>query len=160
MSAASVATLADANSFVRCDDAGALHQLALRRGQQDTAVDYPVGRGDVLTVSVADLPEIEKLEVRVGGDGAISLAMIGSVQLGGLGENAVGQAIAARASDYVKHPRVHAFVEHYRSRIVELMGMVARPGARAPRCHEMFNADNVTGLSDVLVGRGAPACRW
>ena len=28
---------------------------------------------------------------------------------------------------------------------------------RAPRCHEMFNAENVTGLSDVLVGRGQPA---
>ena len=78
-------------------------------------MDYPVGPGDVLNVSVADLPEIDKLEVRMGGDGAISLPMIGSVQVDGLGEDAVGRAIAARASDYVMHPRVHAFVEHYRS---------------------------------------------
>jgi protein involved in polysaccharide export with SLBB domain len=118
-----------ADSAAQCNDAGALRELAKRRSQQNESVDYPVGPGDVLNVSVGDLPEINKLEVRVGGDGAISLPMMGTVQVNGMSEDRVSETIAARASDYVRHPRVHAFVEHYRSRSVEVMGMVSRPGA-------------------------------
>src|ERR1700678_3641054 len=54
VSATSVNRLTDADSSVQCNDAGALHELSLRRGQEDAAADYPVGPGDVLNVSVAD----------------------------------------------------------------------------------------------------------
>jgi polysaccharide biosynthesis/export protein len=90
--------------------------------------DLPVGPGDVIDVSVPEVEEIQNQKVRVSAQGTISLPLIGTVQVAGLSENELRDAINRRLKKYMKEPRVELFVENYRSRGVAIMGAVQKPG--------------------------------
>jgi polysaccharide biosynthesis/export protein len=90
--------------------------------------DLPVGPGDVIDVSVPEIDEIQNQKVRVSAQGTISLPLIGTVEVAGLSENEVRDAINRRLLKYMKKPRVELFVENYRSRGVAVMGAVQKPG--------------------------------
>jgi polysaccharide export outer membrane protein len=90
--------------------------------------DLPVGPGDVINVSVPEIEEIQNQKVRVSAQGTISLPLIGTVQVAGMSENELRDAINRRLIKYMKRPRVELFVENYRSRGVAIMGAVQKPG--------------------------------
>jgi protein involved in polysaccharide export with SLBB domain len=117
------------NSHSDCSAPGPIRTLWEHRTNQGDSYDFPVGPGDVLHIQVADLKEFEQLTVRVDGDGTVDLPLIGSVAVAGMDEDQVRQAISDRVGDYLIHPRVHVFISQYYSRSVEVMGMVAKPGA-------------------------------
>jgi protein involved in polysaccharide export with SLBB domain len=111
-----------------CQSTGRLHELWEQRTHEDQAGDYPVGAGDVLRITMADLPEVKNLDSRVSGQGTIDLPLIGEVHVAGLTDSEVEQELTSRARKYQKSPRVHVFVRQFSSRNVQVMGMVAQPG--------------------------------
>lgn len=114
-----------------CATPGPLRNVWEQRKQAGDIYDFPIGTGDVLHVQVADLDELRDLEVRVGGDGTIALPLIGDMAVAGINVHELQTDILDRVREYVTHPRGHVFVSQYRSRSVEVMGMVAEPGAYA-----------------------------
>jgi protein involved in polysaccharide export with SLBB domain len=94
----------------------------------DTPTDFPVGPGDVITISVPEVEEIQKQEIRVAPDGTIGLPLIGVVQVAGMTENELRAALSQRLAVYMKYPRVELFVERYQARDVAVMGAVQKPG--------------------------------
>jgi protein involved in polysaccharide export with SLBB domain len=114
-----------------CESDGALKELRDQRMSADNSYDYPVGAGDVLHLTAAELPELNDVTVRVDGDGHIDLPLLGDLQVSGLSEDAVRTLIDQDARKYQKEPRIHVFIRHYAGRNVSVMGMVAQPGSYA-----------------------------
>jgi polysaccharide export outer membrane protein len=114
--------------------------------------DFPIGAGDVLEIEVADLPELEEHSARVGGDGNIELPLIGVVAVAGRTEQEVTQRLRQRLQASVMHdPSVSVFVREYRSRIVGVIGAVAKPGFHALSSRDDTILDALTlagGLND------------
>lgn len=94
------------------------------RAQQD----YPIGPGDVLTISAAGVDEINQRKVRVNAQGSIELPLIGVVSAGGLTEAALAQALELKLTNYMYKPQVSVFVDEYRNRQVAVVGAVNKPG--------------------------------
>jgi polysaccharide biosynthesis/export protein len=90
--------------------------------------DYPMGPGDEITVSVPEVEELQNQHARIAQDGTISLPLIGTVEIGGLTEDAARDAISERLARFMKAPRVELFVERYRSRGIAIEGAVQKPG--------------------------------
>jgi len=111
-----------------CESTGALNQLWQQRTRENNSSSYPVGPGDVLLVTVTDLPEINRIEARVNGQGKISLPVLGELNVAGLTEEETSQLIAKKALTYVRDPRVNVFAQRFAGRNVSVAGMVALPG--------------------------------
>ena len=111
-----------------CETAGPLRQLWEVRKNQGDSYDYPVGPGDVVRVSMDDLPELREVDARVDGTGSVGLPLLGEVHVAGLTEEETQDLLSQKARRFQREPRVHVFIQHYASRNVEVMGMVARPG--------------------------------
>ena len=114
-----------------CESDGALKELRAQRMSADNSYDYPVGAGDVLHLTAAELPELNDVTVRVDGDGHIDLPLVGDLQVSGLSEDGVRTLIDEDARKFQKEPRIHVFIRHYAGRNVSVMGMVAQPGSYA-----------------------------
>jgi len=90
--------------------------------------EYIVGDGDILTIRVYDNPELDTT-VRVGGDGMISMPLLGQIKVGGMDVSAIASYIEELLADgYLLSPQVNVFVEEYRSKKVTILGEVNRPG--------------------------------
>lgn len=111
-----------------CETSGPLRQLWDARKSQGDSYDYPVGPGDVVRVSMADLPELREVDARVDGTGSVGLPLLGDVHVAGLTEEETQELLTEKVRKFQRAPRVHVFIQHYASRNVEVMGMVARPG--------------------------------
>ena len=90
--------------------------------------DFAVGPGDVLQVTVPEMEELKGREVRVSGDNTIALPVLGSIQVGGMTEQQVREAIKERLGKYMRDPEADVFVKEYQSRMVAVEGMVQKPG--------------------------------
>jgi polysaccharide export outer membrane protein len=90
--------------------------------------EYIVGEGDILVITVYNNPDLDTT-VRVGGDGMISMSLLGQVKVGGMNVAAIAVQIEALLADgYLLSPQVNVFVEEYRSKKVTILGQVNRPG--------------------------------
>lgn len=111
---------------------GALVLMLLGLGLVSAAcaeeVDYHVGEGDVLKVTVYDHPDLTTT-VRVGGGGSVLFPLIGQLAIEGLSVNEVSEKLSTALADgYIVDPQVSVFVQEFRSRKVVIMGEVGRPG--------------------------------
>jgi protein involved in polysaccharide export with SLBB domain len=111
-----------------CATGGPLRQLWDARQSQGDSYDYPIGPGDVVRVSMDDLPELREVYTRVDGTGAVGLPLLGQVHVAGLTEEETQELLAQKVRRFQREPRVHVFIQHYASRNVEVMGMVSHPG--------------------------------
>jgi len=110
-------------------DAERLSRLWQARTHGGGTADYPIGPGDVLQISVPAMEELRERTVRVSGDGTISLPLIGLMQVAGLTETGIGDALRRRLAErYMYDPQVNLFVTEYRSRQVAVIGQVGKPG--------------------------------
>src|SRR5262249_2468330 len=98
-----------------------------RARDSDTPGAFTVGPGDVITVSVPEIDELQKQQVRVAPDGTIGLPLVGIMPAAGMTENELRAAISQRLATYMKFPRVELFVERYQARDVAVMGAVQKP---------------------------------
>src|SRR3974390_2162637 len=90
--------------------------------------DYQIGPEDLLEISVLEAPDLNRT-VRFSDDGAISPALLGSVQAPGLSARQLQAALEDRLRQtYMKDPQVSVFVQDVRSHPVSVFGAVEKPG--------------------------------
>ncbi len=101
---------------------------AKRTAIDDQTVDYPIGSGDVIQVSVPGVDDLHEQTVRVGARGRIDLPLVGTIQAGGLTEAQLRDSIKQALTKYMYDPQVDVFVKEYHSRQVAVVGCVRQPG--------------------------------
>jgi len=89
---------------------------------------YVIGANDMLAVNVWKEPDISR-SVPVRSDGKISLPLVGELQASGQTPHQLEQEITKRLQSYISEPEVTVIVQDSKSKKVNIMGMVARPGA-------------------------------
>lgn len=99
----------------------------------EVAGDYVIGEGDVLKVSVWRNPELSLDSVVVRPDGKISVPLVDDVQATGLTPLELKEVLTERLSEYVTALQVTVIVVQIRSKIVYVLGEVARQGPLAYR---------------------------
>ncbi len=110
------------------EEIGQIERLWQQRTSSAAGNDYPIGPGDVLTISVPDVEEIKQRKVRVSVQGTIELPLIGFVQASGITENALSQEIDNQLADFMYKPQASVFVDEYRNREATVVGEVNKPG--------------------------------
>jgi len=89
---------------------------------------YVIGANDVLSVNVWKEPDISR-SVPVRSDGKISLPLVGELQASGQTPRQLESEITKRLQNYISEPEVTVIVTDSKSQKVNILGMVARPGA-------------------------------
>jgi polysaccharide export outer membrane protein len=122
--------------------------FATNTSAQDKPVEYRLGNGDGIRISVFQNPDLT-LETRVSESGAITFPLIGTVSIGGISIAAAEQTIAKALQDggYIKQPQVSILLLKNLGNQVSVLGQVSKPG-RYPL--ETFN----TKLSEMLAIAG------
>jgi len=93
-----------------------------------TASDsYVIGASDVLTVTVWKEPTLSG-NVLVRPDGMISLPLLGDVQASGMTPLQLADQIAKKLKKFVQDPNVSVVISQIHSKVVYLLGEVARKG--------------------------------
>jgi polysaccharide export outer membrane protein len=93
-------------------------------------VPYRITRGDTLTVSIYNEPDLTSGKKRVEARGTINLTLIGDVRVYGLTLTEAARAIetAYRDGRILRNPEVTVIVEEYSPRVVTVLGHVKYPG--------------------------------
>ena len=96
------------------------------------AKGYLMGPGDSIKVTVFQNPDMS-IETRISETGAVTVPLLGTVELGGLTTAQAETKIAAllKAGGFVPRAQVTVFVTQFRSRQVSVLGQVNRPGRYA-----------------------------
>lgn len=89
---------------------------------------YVIGANDTLSINVWKEPEVSR-SVPVRSDGKISLPLVGELQAGGQTPRQLEQEITKRLQSYISEPEVTVIVTDSKSQRINILGMVARPGA-------------------------------
>jgi polysaccharide biosynthesis/export protein len=89
---------------------------------------YVIGANDVLSVNVWKEPDISR-SVPVRSDGKISLPLVGELQASGQTPRQLETEITKRLQNYISEPEVTVIVTDSKSQKINILGMVARPGA-------------------------------
>ena len=113
--------------------------------------DYTIGNGDLLSISVFDVPELMR-EVRVSQSGTISIPLVPTrLHIAGLSEAQAEQMIAdvLQANGLVSHPEVGVTVKEHRSRPITIVGAVQHP--------MVYEADRSVTLLEGLAEAGGIA---
>jgi polysaccharide export outer membrane protein len=93
--------------------------------------EYLLGPRDLLQITVQDMPEFSKIEVRVSEDGSITLPLLQRVMVGGLNKDEVEQKLASLLEEKylnLKKAQVSVFIKEYQSQQVAVIGAVDKPG--------------------------------
>jgi len=110
------------------DDAD-LDQIWQKRSSElSSSNDYPIGPGDVLTVSVPQMDELQERKVRVTSLGTIELPLVGSVRAGGLTEEQLEAELDNKLNNFMYNPQAAVYVNEYHNREVAVIGAVNHPG--------------------------------
>ena len=105
---------------------GATQTPAPDKGRSDDS--YVIGADDVLSINVWKEPDVTR-SVTVRSDGRISLPLVGELQAGGQTPRQLEQEITKRLQSYISEPEVTVIVSEGKSQRINILGMVARPGA-------------------------------
>lgn len=111
------------------------------------AMDYRLGSGDIVHITVYDHPEL-LLETRVDEQGKINFPLIGSVAVAGETASTAQRLIAEalEKGSFLKKPQVNLIVKEYRSKQVSVLGQVNKPGK--------YPLDTTSTVSDLLAQAG------
>jgi polysaccharide export outer membrane protein len=134
-----VGTQQDTNERIR-----SLGSTAAKTGPHD----YAIGNGDLLNVSVFDVPELSR-DVRVSQSGTIGIPLVPTrLHVVGLTESQAEQLIAdvLQANGLVSHPEVGVIVKEHKSNPITIVGAVAHP--------MVYEADHRVTLLEALAQAG------
>jgi len=120
--------LANHNDQPSLDDRNEEQLAALWAERYGKQAKLSIESGDVLSVSIPHLGELQERRVRVDESGNISLPLLGSLHAAGLSEDELRQELVKRASEYMYHPQVDLFVTSFSSRKAGVLGEVRNPG--------------------------------
>lgn len=123
----------------------------LSTGAKSGPHDYVIGNGDLLDISVFDVPELSR-ELRVSQSGTVGIPLVPvRLQVVGLTELQAEQKIAEvlEANGLVSHPVVGVMVKEHRSRPITIVGAVQHP--------MVYEAERSVTLLEVLAEAGGIA---
>src|SRR5215472_5789161 len=108
--------------------AGIPHHLPSSGGPLAPA-SIPIAPGDLLEISVFDVPELTQ-QVRVGPDGKAPLALVGNLQLAGVTAEQAAAMIAGELRDrhFLVKPEVSVSIKESTNQVISLTGEVQHPG--------------------------------
>jgi len=89
--------------------------------------DFVIGAGDVLMVNVWRETEISRT-VPVRPDGKLSLPLVGDVIANGRTPKQLEEEITQRLHGYIANPQVTVVLQEVKSKKVNILGQVAKPG--------------------------------
>lgn len=132
-------------------------QVSVPPAQPDpppASLDYQIGVGDVLAVSVYARPDLSTSAgtkgSRVDGSGNIHLPLIGSITAADMTVSAIRDKIETSLRKYVQEPSVVVEVAEYHSKPIYLMGQFRTPG--------VYYMDRpMTFLQGITLGNGFDA---
>ena len=110
------------------DDADLDRIWQKRSSELSSSKDYPVGPGDILTISVPQMDELQERKVRVTPQGTIELPLVGSVHAGGLTEEQLEAELDNKLNNFMYNPQASVYVNEYHNRDVAVIGAVNHPG--------------------------------
>jgi polysaccharide export outer membrane protein len=99
-----------------------------RSSELSSTKDYPIGPGDVLTISVPQMDELQERKVRVTPQGTIELPLVGAVQAGGMTEEQLEAELDQKLNNFMYNPQAAVYVNEYHNREVAVIGSVNHPG--------------------------------
>jgi len=109
-------------------DVDTLGALQRSRSLGGADYDFPIGPGDVIGISVPDIEALKDRTVRVSGDNNIGLPLIGVIDVGGMTEEQLRDALKLCLRRYMYNPQLDVFVKEYRTRQIAISGAVKNPG--------------------------------
>ncbi len=99
----------------------------LEQDNKSTIENQGLGVGDLISITTWGHPDMSGV-VRIEKDGKIYLPLIGGIEAKGLTVEQLKDALITAYSLYIKHPFIDVEVKEYASRLVLLLGSVAKPG--------------------------------
>jgi polysaccharide export outer membrane protein len=106
----------------------ALQKLCAERTGAKSLKDFTIGPGDLIQINVPGMDEFRNYQARVSPTGALEVPLAGTLQAGGLTEQALTDLVRKRLGEYVRNPDVEVLVSQYQSREVGVAGAVQKPG--------------------------------
>ena len=107
--------------------------------------DYKIGIDDVLTINVWHEPDLSR-NLTVRPDGKISLPLVGDVRAAGKTPPQLEAELRSDLAEYIKDPELTVIVAEIRSRRVNIIGEVQRPGT--------FALTQQMGVLDIIAEAG------
>jgi protein involved in polysaccharide export with SLBB domain len=124
---------------------------SLSSGIKNVPHDYILGNGDLLEISVFDVPELTR-SIRVSQTGMISIPLVPvRLRVAGLTELQAEQKIGEvlEANGLVSHPEVAVIVREHKSKPITIVGAVGHP--------MVYEADRQVTLLEALAEAGGVA---
>lgn len=91
--------------------------------------DLPLGSGDLIEVSVFEVPELTAVKQRIPNGGTITLPLVGALPAAGHTANDLQTVIRERLQEkYLHNPQVSVFVHEHKSQRISVIGAVRTPG--------------------------------
>lgn len=121
---------------------------SLTMGSHAVQHDYVIGNGDMISITVFDVPELTR-DVRVSQTGTISIPLVPTrLTVAGLTELQAEQKIAEvlEANGLVTHPEVGVMVREHKSNPITIVGAVAHP--------MVYQADRTMTLLEAIAEAG------
>ena len=109
--------------------------------------EYIIGAGDVLDIVIWQGLKAEVRKVQVSERGLISFGYLDNVQAAGLTVKELDDVITSQLAQFIKSPRIDVNVATFGSKVVRVMGSVARP-----QTYSM--ARTITMLDSILLAGG------
>jgi len=135
-------------------------QLAMRTLTAENVVvpgsdSYSLGAGDLVEVTVLGVPELSR-DVRIDGNGSITLPLIGDVAVSGQTVAAASKMVADRYREsYLQDPQVSVLIKEFRSQRITVLGSVRDP--RVYAAERRMGVLEVLALAGGLNDRAGPA---
>ncbi len=111
------------------------HSSAVERLWRERVVEaakggsgFSLGAGDVLRISVPQIPQLKERTERVSEESTIALPLLGVIDVRGMTQQDLLSALTHRLGKYMYHPQVAVFLLHSESREVAVLGAVKTPG--------------------------------
>lgn len=138
-------------------DSAALDQLwktrLLDSVNTHSSGSFVLGPGDLLRIWV---PPIEQHSVRVSEQNTIALPLLGEINVAGMTEKDLTEALTVRMAKYRYHPQVAVFLEQAEDRQVAVLGAVKVPGRymlASPSDTMMTVISHAGGITDGAASR-------
>jgi len=110
--------------------------------------NYTLGKTDIIDISVMRHPEVSGI-YEVNSEGMVQYEFVGDLYVTGKTKNEVAEMIAARLKEYIVNPEVTVKIVGYNSKVVYVVGEVARPG-------KIFMRGNTITVREALMEAGLP----
>ncbi|MBP2639381.1 MAG: polysaccharide export protein [Firmicutes bacterium] len=96
--------------------------------QPVSAASYAIAQGDVLSIDVFGLEEMQFKEIIVRPDGKIDFPLIGEIQAAGSTPSELALTMQEKLAPFVKAPKVSVNIARFHTIKVYVLGEVNRPG--------------------------------